>query len=115
MFHGVANENVTMWVAKVSNFFYLIEATPRQQVAYATTLLQEAAADWWVALLRERYGLHPEDFQEFAVLLEKWFGSSTKVDRARAALRDIQQGQTETMRTYSTRFEALLGKLPSFN
>ena len=115
VFYGRANEDVTTWVAKLSDFFYLTEATPRQQVAYAATLLQEAAADWWVALLRERYGLRPEDFQEFAVLLEKRFGSSTRVDRARAALRDIRQGQTETVRSYSTRFEALLGKLPSFD
>ena len=74
VFYGRANEDVATWVAKLSDFFYLIEATPRQQVAYAATLLQEAAADWWVALLRERYGLRPEDFQEFAVLLEKRLG-----------------------------------------
>ena len=37
------------------------------------------------------------------------------MDRARAALRDIRQGQSETARAYSTRFEALLGKLPSFD
>ena len=80
---------------KLSDFFYLTEATPRQRVAYAATLLQEAAADWWVALLREHYGLRPEDFQEFSVLLEKRFGSSTRVDRAMAALRDIRQGQIE--------------------
>ena len=39
VFHGWANEDVSTWVAKVSDFFYLTEATPRQQVAYATTLL----------------------------------------------------------------------------
>ena len=37
------------------------------------------------------------------------------MDRAKAALRDIKQGQSETMRVYSTWFEALLGKLPSFD
>ena len=86
---------------------------PRQQVAYAATLLQEAAADWWVALLRERSGRRPEDFAEFTVLLCKRFGSSTRVDRARAELRNIRQGQSETVRSYSTRFESLLGKLPT--
>ena len=30
VFHGWANEDVSTWVAKVSNFFYLIEAPPRQ-------------------------------------------------------------------------------------
>ena len=30
VFHGWANEDVSTWVAKVSDFFYLTEATPRQ-------------------------------------------------------------------------------------
>ena len=37
------------------------------------------------------------------------------MDRAKAALRDIKQGQSETMRVYSTRFEVLLGQLPLFD
>ena len=78
-------------------------------------LLLEAAADWWVALLRERSGRRPDDWAEFTMLLAKRFGSSTRVDRARAELRDIRQGQNEAVRAYSTRFEALLGKLPSFD
>ena len=113
VFHGRANEDVDTWLAKVGDFLYLTEANPRQQVAYAATLLQEAAADWWVALLRERSGRRPENFAEFTVLLCKRFGSSTRVDRARAELRNIRQGQSETVRSYSTRFESLLGKLPT--
>ena len=113
VFHGRANEDVDTWLAKVGDFLYLTEANPRQQVAYAATLLQEAAADWWVALLRERSGRRPENFAEFTVLLCKRFGSSTRVDRARAELRNICQGQSETVRSYSTRFESLLGKLPT--
>ena len=49
------------------------------------------------------------------MLLEKIFGSSTRVDRARATLCDIRQGQAEIVRVYSTQFEALLCKLPSFD
>ena len=37
------------------------------------------------------------------------------MDRARAALRNIKQGQSETVRSFSTRFEALLAKLPTFD
>ena len=114
-FHGRANEDVDMWIAKVGDFLYLTEANPHQQVAYAATLLQEAAADWWVALLRERSGSRPADWAEFTVLLSKRFGSSTRVDRARAELRNIRQGQSESVRSYSTRFEALLGKIPTFD
>ena len=71
MFYGRAAEDATTCVAKVSDFFYLTKATNRQQVAYAATLLQEAAIDWWAALLQERYGERPEDFQEFALFLGK--------------------------------------------
>ena len=46
MFYGRAAEDVMTWVAKVSDFFYLTEAIDRQQVACATTLLQEVATDW---------------------------------------------------------------------
>ena len=47
IFYGRAAEDVSTWISKVSDFFYLTGATERQQVAYAATLLQEAAADWW--------------------------------------------------------------------
>ena len=46
IFHGRASKDVDTWIAKVSDFLYLIEANSRQQVAYAATLLHEAAADW---------------------------------------------------------------------
>ena len=114
-FHGRTNEDVDTWIAKVGDFLYLTEANSRQQVAYAATLLQEAAADWWATLLRERSRSRPGDWAEFTVLLAKRFGSSTRVDRARAELRNIRQGQSESVRSYSTRFEALLGKLPTFD
>ena len=93
----------------------LTEANERQQVAYTATLLQDAAADWWMALLKERHGVRPADFPEMAGLLQRRFGSTTRVDRARADLRNIKQGQAESVRSYSTRFEALLSKLPSFD
>ena len=59
------------------------------------TLLEEAAVEWWAALLKERHGVRPNDFVEMSVLLQKRFGSITRVDRARAALRNIKQGQNE--------------------
>ena len=115
VFNGRANEDIDTWLAKVGDFIDLTEANERQQVAYMATLLQEAAADWWTALLKERHGSRPADYLEMSVLLQKRFGSTTRVDRARAALRNIKQGQTESVRSFSTRFEALLAKLPTFD
>ena len=93
----------------------MTDAGDVQQVAYAATLLQDAASNWWHSLLKTRGGLRPRNFVEFADLLGRRFGSSTRVDRARAELRNIRQGQSESVRAYSTRFEALLGKLPSWD
>ena len=89
VFHGRANEDVSIWISKVQDFLYLTEANSRQQVAYTATLLQEAAADWWGSLLKERNGRRPNDFLELTVLLEKRFGSSTRVDRAQADLQNM--------------------------
>ena len=115
VFRGTAAEDVDTWLAKVEDFIYLTEANTRQQVAYMATLLQDAAGDWWTALLKERHGSRPADYTEMSALLRKRFGSSTRVDRARAALRTIKQSTNEGVRAYSTRFESLLSKLPSFD
>ena len=45
MFYGRTTEDISTWISKVSDFFYLTGATDHQQVAYVATLLQEAAAD----------------------------------------------------------------------
>ena len=92
VFNGRANEDIDTWLAKVGDFIYLTEANERQQVAYMATLLQEAAADWWTALLKERHGARPADYLEMSALLQKRFGSTTRVDRARAALEEHQAG-----------------------
>ena len=115
VFRGTAAEDVDTWLAKVEDFIYLTEANTRQQVAYMATLLQDAAGDWWTALLKERHGSRPADYTKMSALLRKRFGSSTRVDRARAALRNIKQSTNENVRAYSTRFESLLSKLPSFD
>ena len=39
MFYGRAAEDVSTWISKVADFFYLTGATDRQQVAYTATLL----------------------------------------------------------------------------
>ena len=96
-FYGRANEDVDMWIAKVGDFLFLTEANSRKPMAYTVMLLLEAAANWWVALLKERSGRRLEDWAEFIVLLAKGFGSSTHVDRAKAKLRNICQGQLETV------------------
>ena len=69
VFRGRAEDDVTTWTAKVQDFYYLTDASDVQQVAYAATLLQDAASDWWHSLLKTRGGMRPRNFVEFADLL----------------------------------------------
>ena len=73
IFYGRASEDIDSWLAKVGDFIYLTEAKDRQQVAYMATLLQEATADWWTALLKERDGVRRTNCLEMVVLLQKRF------------------------------------------
>ena len=112
---GTADEDIDTWLTKVFDYISLIEANDCQQVAYMATLLQDAAADWWAALMKERKGSRPVDYSEMAVLLQRRFGSANRVERARAALHKINQQSDETVRSYAMRFESLLAKLPSID
>ena len=114
-FCGRVEEDVVTWTMQVRNYLSLTLSSDDQQVAYVSTLLQGAAIDWWVALLQERGGRRPQHFEELAALLEQRFGSTNRVLRARAALRNIQQEHSEVVRSYATRFEEFLGKLPNYD
>ena len=114
-FCGRVEEDVVTWTMQVRNYLSLTLSSDDQQVAYVSTLLQGAAIDWWVALLRERGGRRPRHFEELAALLEQRFGSTNRVIRARAALRNIQQDHFASVRNYATRFEEYLGKLPHYD
>ena len=54
-------------------------------------------------------------FRRILCIFGKLFGSTTRIDQARAELRNIRQGQPEGVSAYSTRFEALLGKLSGYD
>ena len=69
MFCGRVDEDVITWTAKVQDSFYLTDADDVQQVAYAATLLQDSASDWWHSLLKNRGGIRPRNFIKFADLL----------------------------------------------
>ena len=63
IFRGRVEDDVTTWTAKVQDFYYLTDASDVQQVAYAATLLQDAASDWWHSLLKTRGGMRPRNFR----------------------------------------------------
>ena len=113
--HGRATDDMVTWLCKVEDFFYLTRANPKQQVAYTATLLLDAAADWWTGLLKENGGQRPRSFQILSTLLKQRFQSSTRVDKVRAELWFVKQGDKELIHAYSCKFTALLQKLPSYD
>ena len=62
--------------------------------------------------VQKRGGRRPQHFEELAALLEQRFGSTNRVIRARAGLRNIQQDHSEDVRSYSIRFAESFGETP---
>ena len=56
IFFGRANEDANTWTSIVSNYFAFIQGSPQKEVAYAVTLLRDAAHDWWTAYLLRQGG-----------------------------------------------------------
>ena len=52
VFFGRVSEDADTWTSMVLNYFTFMQVSPPQEVAYAATLLQEAAHDWWTAYLQ---------------------------------------------------------------
>ena len=67
-FFGRASEDADTWVSIVSNYFAFMASTPQQEVAYAATLLRDAAHNWWTAYLRRQHGHMPHDWATFKLL-----------------------------------------------
>ena len=51
---GKSTEDAHTWVSVMSNYFVFMNGTPHQEVAYAITLVREAAHDWWQSYLSLR-------------------------------------------------------------
>ena len=64
VFCGKSTEDAHTWVSVVSNYFVFMNGTPHQEVAYAITLLREAAHDWWQSYLSRRRNVLPPDWAD---------------------------------------------------
>ena len=81
-------------------------------MAYAVTLLRNAAKDWWQAYLREQHNLLPPDWATLSIALLDRFGSKLGAKQALADVMTLRQGNRSVCK-YATEFEKNTGQLES--
>ena len=112
VFCGKSTEDAHTWVSVVSNDFIFMNGTPHQEVAYAITLLREAADDWWQSYLNRRRNVLPPDWATLSAALLDRFGSKLRAKQALADNMTLQQGN-RSVREYAAEFEKNTGRLDS--
>ena len=89
-----------------------MNGTPHQEVAYAITLLREAAHDWWQSYLSRRQNVLPPDWATLSAALLDRFGSKLRGKQALADIMTLEQGN-QSVRQYAAEFEKNTGCLDS--
>ena len=89
IFSGKPSEDAHTWVSVVTNYYLFMNGTPQQEVAYAATLLRDAAHDWWQAYLHRQRGRLPHDWATFSTALLDRFGSKLQAKQALANIMTI--------------------------
>ena len=112
-YYGKSSEDVHMWTSLVRHYLAFMGGNDLQQVAYAVTLLRDAAHEWFTAYERKNHGL-PRDWAQLSMALLERFGSTMRSQEAQSQLMSISQG-TRPVREYASQFEMLLGRLESYD
>ena len=94
------------------NYLTFVECSGKQEVAFVSTFLHEAAHEW--LLLHEKENGTPKNWKELTKALIKIFGSNIRAQEAQMVLVKISQGKRK-MRAYSNEFQSLLCRLPSYD
>ena len=112
-YYGKSTEDVHMWTSLVRHYLAFMGGNDLQQVAYAVTLLRDAAHEWFTAYERKHRQL-PRDWAQLSAALLERFGSTMRSQEAQSQLMSISQG-TRPVREYASQFEMLLGRLESYD
>ena len=112
-YFGKSTEDVHTWTSLVRRYLTFMGGSDAQQVAYAVTLLRDAAHEW-MAAYEKRYRCLPRDWPQLSAALLERFGSNTRAQEAQSQLMAISQGN-RPVREYASQFEMLLGRLNSYD
>ena len=112
MFCGKSTKDAHTWVSVVNNYFVFMNGTRHQEVAYAITLLREAAHGWWQSYLSRRQNVLPPDWATLSAALLNRFESKLRAKQALANILTLQKGN-RSVREYAAEFEKNTGCLDS--
>ena len=83
-FCGGAEDDVHMWTSIVDRWLRTVQGEPSTQLTYVVSLLRGAAIEWYFSM-ETRTGC-PGDWTTLRKAMLERFGSSIRVEKARAAL-----------------------------
>ena len=107
-FSGKMEEDVVSWLNQVNSFFNMIpHINDIQKCCYVGSCLRGAAQEWW----SYEGHFHQNNWNDFQMRFSVRFALSTREFEAQTQLTSIHQGQNENVRSYSSRFMALVEKM----
>ena len=111
-FSGHFSEGVHQWLSTMEGYFQFMDRDIAQKLAFGTTLLRDAASEWWTVYQKNRG--YPENWEVFSQALLDRFGSSIRAKRAHAEILQLQQNQ-DTVLQYAAKFETCLAKMENYD
>ena len=109
---GGLDDDVYVWTSIVDRWFDTVRGEPSQQLTFAVSLLQGAAYEWYMQY-ETRTGC-PGDWRTLCQAMLKRFGSSIRVEKARAGIYQLRQDKMSVLQ-YAEAFESFLARIEDFD
>ncbi|CAF1505899.1 unnamed protein product, partial [Didymodactylos carnosus] len=116
LFYGKELENVNTWLFQVEEIFKVKNVQGEQQLHYVSTLLREAALQWWHnerKQINDNRGPPIRTFDEFKIRIKSNFQAPHHQQMLRRQLRSLRQ--TRNVQTYVYDFRNILGQIDSMD
>ena len=109
---GGLDDDVYVWTSIVDRWLDAIRGEPSQQLTFLVSLLRGTAYEWYVQY-ETRTGC-PGDWTTLRQAMLKRFGSSIRVEKARAGIYQLRQDKMFVLQ-YAEAFESFLARIEDFD
>ena len=111
-FCGGLDDDVHVWASIVDRWLDASQGEPSQQLTFVVSLLRGAAYDWY-RHHETRTGC-PGDWATLRGALLERFGTTIRVEKARAGIYRLRQGSMSVLE-YADKFESCLAQIDDYN
>ena len=109
---GGLDDDVYVWTSIVDRWFDTVRGEPSAQLTFVVSLLRGAAYEWYMQY-ETRTGC-PGDWTTLRQAMLKRFGSSIRVEKARAGIYQLRQDKMSVLQ-YAEAFESFLARIEDFD